>query len=254
MGVNYNPRIVTDGLVLALDAGNTKSYRGSGTTWTDLSGNRNNGTLTNGPTYNSANGGTIAFDAVDDYVNLSPSSSFDFSTGPFSIECWFNITANSAVSGAGSRVGNLFMCGHPSNPNIESITWYILGDANTTGTGFGIYKNNNETIAYDRFGTISQNAWHHAVLSRTVNGSNGTMRIYLDASQFGSDITDNYGVGPTSWGLSTGNARIATMLLSGAYAYNFNGRIPIVRVYKGKGLTAAEVRQNFNATRGRYGV
>jgi hypothetical protein len=53
MAISYNPRIVTDGLVLALDAGNPKSYPGSGTTWTDLSGNGNNGTLVNGVGYNS---------------------------------------------------------------------------------------------------------------------------------------------------------------------------------------------------------
>jgi hypothetical protein len=51
MSLIHSPRIVTDGLVLCLDAGNPKSYTGSGTTWTDLSGNGNNGTLTNSPTY-----------------------------------------------------------------------------------------------------------------------------------------------------------------------------------------------------------
>ena len=62
------PNIVEDGLVLALDAGNTKSYPGSGTTWTDLSGKGNNGTLTNGPTFDSGNGGAIFFDGGNDYV------------------------------------------------------------------------------------------------------------------------------------------------------------------------------------------
>jgi len=73
MAVGYNPRIVTDGLVLALDAGNTKSYPGSGTTWTDLSGNGNTGTLTNGPTFDSANGGSIVFDGTNDYVQVTGS-------------------------------------------------------------------------------------------------------------------------------------------------------------------------------------
>jgi hypothetical protein len=65
--------LVRNGLVLALDAGRTLSYPGSGTTWTDLSGNGNTGTLTNGPTYSSANGGSLVFDGVDDYVNLGSS-------------------------------------------------------------------------------------------------------------------------------------------------------------------------------------
>ena len=70
MAFNYSPNIITDGLVLYLDAANTKSYPGSGTTWRDLSKSQLNGTLTNGPTFNSSNGGSIVFDGVDDYVNL----------------------------------------------------------------------------------------------------------------------------------------------------------------------------------------
>ena len=71
MGISYNPRTVTDGLVLALDAANTKSYPGTGTTWTDLSGNGNTGTLTNGPTYSSANGGYLVFNGTNQYVTSS---------------------------------------------------------------------------------------------------------------------------------------------------------------------------------------
>ena len=71
MAVGYNPKIITDGLVLCLDAGNTKSYPGSGTSWSDLSGQGNTGTLVNGPTYSSADGGSIVFDGSNDYGSLS---------------------------------------------------------------------------------------------------------------------------------------------------------------------------------------
>jgi hypothetical protein len=71
MALAHSPRIVTDGLVLCLDAGNTKSYPGSGTTWTDLSGRGNNGTLVNGVGYNGSNLGSLSFDGVDDYVQFS---------------------------------------------------------------------------------------------------------------------------------------------------------------------------------------
>ena len=71
MGVAYNSRIVTDGLVLCLDAGNKKSYPDSGDIWTDLSGNGNNGTLVNTPTYSSANGGTLVFDGTNQYVSTT---------------------------------------------------------------------------------------------------------------------------------------------------------------------------------------
>ena len=74
MATEYaNGKIVTNGLVLSLDAADRNSYPGTGTTWRDMSGNGNNGTLTDGPTFNSNNGGSIVFDGTNDYVALTPS-------------------------------------------------------------------------------------------------------------------------------------------------------------------------------------
>ena len=70
MGLSHSPRIVTDGLVFCVDAGDKMSYPGAGTTWTDLSKNRNNGTLINGPTFDSANGGSISLDGSNDYISV----------------------------------------------------------------------------------------------------------------------------------------------------------------------------------------
>jgi hypothetical protein len=84
MAFQRGPNIVTNGLVLALDAGNTKSYPGSGTIWRDLSGNRNSGTLTNGPIFNSSNGGSMVFDGIDDYVLTSNSLTLSEAT----LSCW----------------------------------------------------------------------------------------------------------------------------------------------------------------------
>ncbi len=69
-------KIVTDGLVLALDAADRNSYPGSGTTWTDLSINKSNSTLTNSPIFNSSNGGSIVFDGVDDYTITTAGQAF----------------------------------------------------------------------------------------------------------------------------------------------------------------------------------
>ena len=69
MSISGGPDIVENGLVLHLDAADTNSYPGSGTLWTDLSGNGNNGTLTNGPAYSSNNKGYFSFDGTDDYVD-----------------------------------------------------------------------------------------------------------------------------------------------------------------------------------------
>jgi hypothetical protein len=78
LALSHSPSIVTDGLVLCLDAGNPKSYPGSGTTWTDLSGNGNNGTLVNGVGYSGSNLGSLVFDGSNDYVNwLGSDRGFD---------------------------------------------------------------------------------------------------------------------------------------------------------------------------------
>jgi hypothetical protein len=95
MSVIGGPDTITDGLVLYLDAANTKSYIGSGTTWKDLSGNSNDGTLTNEPTFDSGNSGSIVFDGVDDFVTtgqqLDPIAFglFADSTSFWTVSSWF---------------------------------------------------------------------------------------------------------------------------------------------------------------------
>jgi hypothetical protein len=84
------PNIITDGLVLALDAGSKKSYSGSGTTWKDLSGNGNNGTLVNGPTFDSGNGGSIVFDGFNDLTTVVGAGKTNYSQS-FSMGTWFYI-------------------------------------------------------------------------------------------------------------------------------------------------------------------
>ena len=96
MAYRNGPKIVTDGLVLCLDAAIGKSYPGSGTSWTDLSGNGNNGTLVNGPTFSSANGGSIVLDGVNDYISTT-----SISISTFTYEGWLynNLTGGSTNYG-----------------------------------------------------------------------------------------------------------------------------------------------------------
>ena len=102
MALSHSPSLVMSGLVLCLDAGNPKSYPGSGTTWTDLSGNGNNGTLVNGVGYNSGNGGSLVFDGVDDYVNSFNASSLTNMT----LEIWIYDTRSSGQRDILSYNGN----------------------------------------------------------------------------------------------------------------------------------------------------
>jgi hypothetical protein len=87
----FSPRIVTSGLVLALDAADRNSYPRTGTTWRDLSGNSNTGTLTNGPVFSNTNGGSITTDGIDDYINLGNAVSIKMGTGNFTISTWVKI-------------------------------------------------------------------------------------------------------------------------------------------------------------------
>jgi hypothetical protein len=236
--------IVGDGLVLNLDAGNRSSYSGSGTTWTDLSGNGSNATLVNSPTYSSLNSGSLVFNGVNDYATLSASSNYSFGTGNFTIECWFNISGNSSPDGGGNRICTLFNCGSITSVTVIYAQFYINGDPTTTGTGIGLYRNQPSAVTQSQTISISQNVWHHVVVSKI--GTN--LNFYLDNSQVGSTITDS-----NSWG-SNNASHIATLNNTGEFQNNFQGNISGVRIYKGKGLTAAEVSQNYNALAGRYGL
>ena len=95
MGFYRAPQIVTNGLVMYLDAANPKSYPTTGTAWYDRSGNGNTGTLTNGPTFNSGNNGSIVFDGIDDYVSLSSSPNL---TNPLTICGFINTSIVSGVN------------------------------------------------------------------------------------------------------------------------------------------------------------
>ena len=107
----YSPKIITNGLVLYLDAGNSLSYPGSGTIWTDLSRSQVSGSLLNGPTYNSANNGSIVFDGSNDYVDCGNNSSLN-APDEITLSAWINGTYNApgeyAVIGKGGVAGHHF--------------------------------------------------------------------------------------------------------------------------------------------------
>jgi hypothetical protein len=225
----FYPSIVTSGLVLNLDAGDTASYPGSGTTWTDLSGSGNNGTLTNGPTYSSANGGSIVFDGSNDYVDLI--STIQFDAGDFSISGWFR--SNSG------------------NTSYKQI-WSSGYNGGTPDLEIGLLTGTNQLYFYIRppgvlittTYTVDDNVWRHFTATKT----SSTISLYVNDSlvsstsgTYTSDV-DSAGVIPR-----IGNG------VSGINNRPFNGNIPQVSVYN-RALSAAEVSQNFNVLRSRFGI
>jgi len=230
MGINYNPRTVTDGLVLALDAGNTKSYPGSGTTWTDLSGKGNDGTLTNGPTYSSANGGSIVFDGSNDDVTtgntLTDADELFADTGTaWSTSSWFNVDvisgADKAVTGRGGGTGS-------------SATYVVyIDNANLRVRLRGGTNTNIST-------SIATNTWYNVVVTwdgTTANGYLNGQFVTTLAVGTASNQTNTFTIGATASGTST----------------EFDGKISQTLVYN-RALTASEIKQNFNALRGRFGI
>ena len=217
------PKIVTDGLVLCLDAGNSKSYPGSGTVWTDLSGRNNNGTLTNGPTFDASNAGSIVFDGVNDYVSLA---SLDLSGTQMSVCC----SIKPITLGSGSNVNVILRKGE-GNPNNYQ---FMLGDSKIC-----FILNQDDFNGRISSTTLQTGKWYHAAVSYNA----GSVAVYLNgdvdgtssiASTIGNDSRNTY-IGSRNGGDFTSNQ------ISNIVVYN-------------RALSAEEIRQNFNATRYRFGI
>jgi hypothetical protein len=233
MALTHSPRIITDGLVLCLDAGNPKSYPGSGTTWTDLSGRGNNGTL-NGATYSGSNGGNISFDGTDDYATVSA-----FTYTPYCLDFWVynktQITANDgSMGGPGAQ---------PYQTLFRNLTDVQLNLGGWTGAA------TNETLhifSGSKYTYINQTipiGFHNWVYNW--NGSN--YDIWVD------------GVKKNAIAGSTGHASLTQQSSTNYIAYRqsseyyFYGNIYCIKIY-GSQITDSQVSQNFNALRGRYGI
>jgi len=219
MGTSYNCNIATDGLVLCLDAANPRSYPLSGTSWNDLSGNSYNGTLTNGPSFSSDNAGTLVFDGTNDYINLS---SLIIDSYPGTISIWAKITGNdeyvfSAVTNSVNRYYILY--------NSSNQLHYVRG---TSYSPLVVASN------------LSSNRYYYMSMAYT----NNTLYGYLNGEYVGSHSYVNGG----SW---VQNAKVGGFYTG---TQNFlTGNIGMITIHD-RVLSANEVKQNFNATRGRYGI
>jgi hypothetical protein len=220
--------IITSGLVLNLDAGNPSSYPGSGTSWFDLSGNGNNGTLNNGPTFTGSFGGSIVFDGTNDQVDVSSANlPIQFGTSPFAIELWVRATNSS------KRQGLVCASGGTGNGPIFAI------ESNTVGVG--IYGSAN--VVNTGAGSIAANTWYHIVLTRASTSSNSTY-IYINS------VLNGTGTLSTNFS-STNSVGIGYTPNTAEYTV---GNIAAVRIYKNKYLSDSEVLQNYNAVKSRFGL
>ena len=224
MSVFAGPEIANDELVFHLDAANTKSYPGTGTACSDLTTINSNGTLTNGTTYSSTNNGLFNFDGTNDLISfphnaVQNSASITISSwvkplGPLKTQ---NIVAKSDNSGYRYRI-----------ETSGAVSILDRGATNAISTAAGL---------------ISADTWYNI----TVTGGPAGLQIFINgifrisqATAFGGNITT------TALVIGAENA-------TASFSESFKGSIAQIQMYS-RVLTNAEVLQNFNATRGRYGI
>jgi|LakMenE18May11ns_1017448.scaffolds.fasta_scaffold9951356_3 hypothetical protein len=242
MGVNTRNRIITDGLVLNLDAGNRQSYTSGNTDWRDLSGNNNNGTLTNGPTFSSENGGSIVLDGVDDYVvNTLLSTLSDDNS--LTVNMFVNIDEPTKATKGGLLCNQRFQ----SESDAGGFGFVIESGGLI---GVNLTKNiSSVQTSYEVLSSFAMNRQQFALYTFTYNSNTKTVITYKNGVQQATTTNANYG-----WTKNTTNrlTHIGINTQGGWGAY-YKMKISNVQIYN-RVLTQQEITQNFNATRTRYGI
>lgn len=219
------PHVVTDGLILSLDAGNTKSYTSGSTTWFDRSGRGSNGTLVNGPTFDSANGGSIVFDGVNDYGTINTS----VGSGDFTFSIWIK------------------------RQSTSTSTLFLLGRyADNTNRGCMFFLSNNILlfrIAAAATGSISTN------ITSPITGPNW-INVVASVNRTSNVILYRDGLFNVQTNISAQQGNVPTLNSIGSLdnsLWFLNANLGIIQIYN-RALSAQEVLQNFDATKGRFGL
>lgn len=236
------PTIVTNGLVLALDAGDRNSYVSGSTTWFDLTG-VNNGTLTNGPTFNSGNGGSIVFDGIDDYITTPITSTYQV----FTFGCWFYNTTSSksnrtliSKNSYYATTTNDWPVALALDSSGSAVTFLI-----TSGTSYSITTPDTGTVISASLSSL--NTWYYV----SANYNKSTVNLYINGLLVNSQSN--------TISLPNNTARVYTIgrqsfeYGGGIGNSQYNGNIAQVSIYN-RALSADEVLQNYNATKGRFGL
>ena len=235
------PNTITENLIFLLDVANRKSYPATGTAITDLSGNNSNGVLTNGPTFDSPNNGNLQFDGLDDYIELG---SID-STHPLSLNNQENISWEFWVkpTNTGDPYQRII---DKSNGGSGINGWCIFVNHNIASTKrVNISVNNNSIIDYYGVDGYQYDEWNHITITK---GSTygWTYKLYNN----GALITTATGKS-TQFPTTTTNCRIGTW--NHSTGRELKGNLGLINIYL-KTFSDEEVLQNYNATKGRFGL
>jgi hypothetical protein len=227
--------IITNGLVLALDAANRRSYVSGSTVWNDISGNRYTGSLINGPTFDSANGGSIVFDGVDDYANLGLVTQLTNITN-ISINAWVYPVTSSTTAYI-SRYSNTT----PSNGWL--LASYAGLTVNSVKFSFDGRESTVQYISVTSSIELPINNWVNVIGTK----SSSTWSIYVNGLLQNTLIAGN---GTTIFG--NNNLQVGALIGAGFSLYSPN-RVATTQIYN-RALSPQEVLQNYEALKSRYGL
>ena len=246
MALTHSPRIVTDGLVLALDARNTKSYPGSGSTWTDLMGNGYNAVLYNSPTHNSSVG-YISFNGTNQYADHTVPDIATYNLGgyietDFTFEVMFRMvtlpTAQYAANGhvwGGENGNDIVMYVNPASSGESNLN-LVFDDSRYAASSTGHITNE----------TITANTWVHWVCQS--RRSDSTIAHYINGQ-----------LDKTFTSVVSGQENkprpndVCNIAYDSRYLTYSELDVAVIREYH-RLLSASEIKQNFNALRGRFGI
>ena len=246
--------VVTDNMVVYLDAGNNSSYSGSGTSWNDVSGNGNNFTLVNGPTYSSSDGGAIVFDGANDFARSATNASF-FAFGT-SNDYSYGVWAKMDSTG---NTESLLSCGTSDGGLTQNSFQLDFEGTNTRirhlfRDGSNNQRNFTPLNADDAVALVGTDWFYVMVVN---DRSENELKLYVNSTVLTTgDSNSIYGTATNVHNFAnntdtTGEFKIGVNRGSNAF---IDGRVAQVHIYKGKALTASEVLQNYNASKSRYGL
>lgn len=245
MPASNGPNIVTDGLILCLDAGNRESYQGNGPTWANLISDLISGSLVSSPTWSQSNLGFFSFNGTNQRIELTTSPILQFTnTQAYTISAWVNWSVSST-----SVIDAIYNYGIATS-NFRGY-YLSLDDSGAVGTNcvfFDYYDGTNFKGVQTPNNSVTKGAWTNVVATCDTSNTSAGMRIYINGTS--AATTTRVGAGtPASIDYSGLTANVGSRQNSNY----FTGNIALFSVYN-RALSVSEVSQNFNALRSRYGV